>query len=176
MAYGCIYSLKRHHWVMCSLIGAGTGEVVERLLGRLNDMTRDEGGTLSRSLLGTLYTALPLHHRPTAKAVLRQLREDAGEIYLPVTQRAEAPSPFDPGLVAAVDNLPARRMKLGIFYMKHFYAVVIEIEELQVVELLQHEMAGIEQHVASGMLLDPLQEHLKGDAIVQVFSGMDLET
>ena|ERR1700682_241143 len=170
-----IASIQPHHPAIRRLIGAGTGEVVERLLGRVNDMTGDEGGTLSRSLLGTLYTAFPLHHGPAAEAVLRQLRKDTGEIYLPVTQRAEAPSPFDPGLVTAVDTLPARGMKLRIFYMEHLDAIVIEIEELQTVELLQHEMAGIEQHVASGMLLDPLQEHLKGDAIVQVFSGMDLE-
>jgi hypothetical protein len=82
---GLIALFQPHHSTIRGLIGAGAGEVVERFLGRVNNMTRDEGGTLSRSLLGTLYTAFPLHHGPTAEAVLRQLREDAGEIYLPVT-------------------------------------------------------------------------------------------
>ena len=53
---------------------------------------------------------------------------------------------------------------------------MIKVDELQIVELLQHKMAGIEQHVAAGMVFHPLQEHFERDAIVQVFSGMDLET
>ena len=60
--------------------------------------------------------------------------------------------------------------------MKHLDARVIEVDELQIVELLQYKMAGIEQHVTPGMVLHPLQEHFERDAIVQVFSGMDLET
>ena len=94
----------------------------------------------------------------------------------PSPSERNRPGPLDPGLVASVHALPRRRIKFRVLHMKHLDARMIEIDELQIVELLQHKMAGIEQHVAAGMVLHPLQEHFEGDAIVQVFSGMDFET
>src|ERR1700687_152752 len=126
-------------------------------------MTSDERATLGCSLIAALYTTFPLHHGPAFEAVLREFGKDSGEIDLPIAERAEAPCPFDPGLVAAVDTLPARPANCRVLHMEHFDAIVIEIDKLQIVELLQNKMAGIEQHVTSGMVLDPFQEHLEGD-------------
>src|ERR1700694_2707951 len=44
------FLFQPHHSAIRCLIRAGTGEIVERLLGRLNDMTGDERGALGRSL------------------------------------------------------------------------------------------------------------------------------
>src|SRR5450755_2035676 len=111
-------------------------------------MAGNERGALSRSLIAALDTAFPLHDSPAVEAVLREFRENTGEVHLPIAERAEASCPFDPGLVAAVDTLSPRRVKLRVLHVKHFDAIVIEINELQIIELLQHEMAGIEQHIA----------------------------
>src|SRR5689334_11390544 len=53
---------------------------------------------------------------------------------------------------------------------------MVKINELQIVELLQYKMAGIEQQIAAGVILYPVEEHLDGSAIMQIFSGMNLET
>ena len=60
--------------------------------------------------------------------------------------------------------------------MKHLDVAVIEIYELQIVELLKHEMTRIKQNTATGMVLHTIQKHLESCSVVQVFSRMDLET
>src|ERR1700687_2299346 len=102
-------------------------------------MTRDERRALGRSLFATLHTTLPLHHGPAIEAVLRELGEDAGKINLPVAQRSEPPRPFDPGLVASVNSLPAGGMEFRVLHVEHLDAIV-EIDELQVIKLLQNKM------------------------------------
>jgi len=51
---------------------------------------------------------------------------------------------------------------------------VIEIDVLQVIELLQHEVARVVQQVGAGMGVHPLEEHLIGSAVEQVLARMDL--
>ena len=58
--------------------------------------------------------------------------------------------------------------------MKHPDALVIDVDEVQVVELLQHEVAGIVQDIAARVVVHALQEHLEGDAVVQILTRMDL--
>ncbi|MNC52225.1 hypothetical protein D3C75_1015590 [compost metagenome] len=60
--------------------------------------------------------------------------------------------------------------------MKHADVIFIDIDKFQIVELLQHEMAGIEQHLAAWMSRNALMEHFKGNAIMQIFAGVDLIT
>ena len=68
------------------LIGITTGEIIESLIGRPDDMLIDEVDTLARAILRVLKTALPLKHGPALKAVFCELTENGAEIHLPVTQ------------------------------------------------------------------------------------------
>src|ERR1700680_3597576 len=140
---------QAHHPAIGCLIGTRTSKVVERLSRRLNDMTRNERSALSRTLTATLYTAFPFQYGPALKTVLREFGKNTIEIHLSVAQRAEPPSPVNPRLVASVYALPSRRMKFCILGMKHFDVAVIKINELQIVELLKHEMGGFKKHVGT---------------------------
>ena len=58
--------------------------------------------------------------------------------------------------------------------MKHPDALVVDVDVVQVVELLQHEVARVVENVAALVVVHALQEHLEGDAVVQVLTRMDL--
>ena len=60
--------------------------------------------------------------------------------------------------------------------MKHFDTVMVKVNELYVVKLLQHKMAGIVQYIATAVIAGCLKEALKRHSIVQVFPGMDFIT
>src|SRR5258708_29053352 len=128
-----------------------------------------------RSLFAALDAALPLQHRPSWKVILRQLGKYRIEINLPISRRTKPPGPINPSLIAPVNALTARRTKLRILHMKHFNPAVIKIDELQIIKLLQHEMARIKKHIASRMIAAALQKHFKRHPIVQIFAGMNLE-
>src|SRR5204862_2346110 len=51
----------------------------------------------------------------------------------------------------------------------------IEIDVLEIVELLQHEVTGIVQQVTALVTAQALEEHLERHAVVQILAGMDLE-
>ena len=124
---------------------------------------------------GCFKRALPLEHGPAVVAVLRELAEDSLEVDLTVARRAETPRPIDPALVAAVDAAAAVRPKLGVFHVKRFDALVVEVDESGVVELLQQEVARVVEDVRALMIADGFEETLERRAVVQVFAGMDLE-
>ena len=50
---------------------------------------------------------------------------------------------------------------------------MIDIDIRQVVHLLKMKVAGVIEHIAARMVIDPLQETLEGHAVMQVFAGMD---
>ena len=116
-------------------------------------------------------------HSSTAqpgKSYGRHLREDRREVDLPVAERAEAAGAVDPGLEAAVDALPAGRVELGILDVEDLDALVVDVDVVEVVELLQHEVARVVEHGSARVAADALEEHLEGHAVVQVLAGVDL--
>ena len=122
-----------------------------------------------------LQRALPFQHGPAGEVVLRHLGEDLREIDLPVAQRAEPSGAIHPCLIAAVDARPAVRAKLGILDVEAADAVVIDVEERQIIQLLQDEMAGIVQDVRPFVISRRRQEPFEGDAVVQILARMDFE-
>src|SRR5438270_12672025 len=60
--------------------------------------------------------------------------------------------------------------------MKHFYPLMIEVDEFKIVELLQNEVAGVIEDVAAFVPPQPIQKHFKADAVMKIFAGMNLET
>src|SRR5258706_2856105 len=166
---------KAQHPLQLRSIGARPGKVVERLLGHPDDVIADEPRTFRRPLLRMLEAAFPLEHRPAFVAVLRHLREDRLEVDLPVAERAEAPGAVHPRLVARVHALAAVRAELGVLDMQRLDARVVDVDELEVVELLQHEVRWVVVDAAARVVVDTLEEHLEGRAVEQVLARMQLE-
>src|SRR5438552_9034028 len=156
-------------------VGAGTGEIVERLFRDPDDMIGDELRPFARAILGVLETAFPLQHRPAGIIVLGELREDRLEVHLTVAQRTEPSGPLGPRLEPAIHALAAGRVELGVLDVKHADPLVIDVDVFEIVELLQHEMAGIVQDVATLVTADAVEEHFEGHAIVQILARMDIE-
>ena len=117
-------------------------------------------------------------HSSTAqpeKSYCASLEKIAAEVDLAVAERTEASSAIDPRLIAAVYALPAVGTELGILYVKHLDALVIQVEIFEIVELLQHEVAGIVKNIAARMIADAFEKHFERRAVVQVLAGMNLE-
>jgi hypothetical protein len=52
-------------------------------------------------------------------------------------------------------------MKFRVLNMKHLDALVVEVEELQIIELLLHEMTRVEEQVTPGMAFDAVEKHFE---------------
>ena len=78
----------------------------------------------------------------------------AAEIDLTVAERAEAARAFDPWRIAGIDALPSVRIELAVLDVKRLDPLVVDVDEFEVVELLQHEVRRI---VVDGAALVPLQ-------------------
>src|SRR5258707_11911756 len=118
-----------------------------------NDVAANELRAFTRAVLGMLQRTLPFQHRPAGKIVLRHLREDRAEIDLPIAKRPETPRTFDPAVIAAVHTLLALRTKLRILHMKRLDALMIDVDEREVVELLEDEIALGVENVSARVLL-----------------------
>src|SRR5882762_11841311 len=117
---------QTEHPAIRGLVRAGFCEIVERRAGGLNDVPGDERSAFGRALFGALDAAFPFKDGPAVKIILRELREDAGEIDLTVARRAKASGAIDPRLIAAVYALSPGRMELRIFDVKHLDALMIK--------------------------------------------------
>jgi hypothetical protein len=53
---------------------------------------------------------------------------------------------------------------------------MIEVNELKVIELLEDEVAGIEQDVAPRMLSDTIKKHFERGTIMEVFPRVHFKT
>src|SRR5438046_9095084 len=122
-------------------------------------MPRNEWRAFGCALFAALDAAFPFEHGPTVKTVLRELGKNGFEVDLAIAGRAEPSGAVDPRLKTPVHALAAARAELGVLHVKHLNSVVIEIDEFEIVELLQDEMAWIEQNVAAGMIFRALQTH-----------------
>src|SRR5258705_5193099 len=128
---------------MAALVRSARREIVECFLRDTDDMPGNEFCTLARPVLRVLEAAFPFQHGPGIVAVLRELGENGVEIHLSVSQRPEASGAADPAFITAVDANSPGRVELGILGVKRLDALVIEIDERDVVELLQQEMARV---------------------------------
>ena len=51
---------------------------------------------------------------------------------------------------------------------------MVDVDEVEIVELLQHEMRRVVVDLGARMVVQPLEEHLEGDAVDQVLAGVEL--
>ena len=73
------------------MVHAAGREVVEGAVGHADDVALDKGRTFGRAVLRMLETAFPLEHGPAVITVLGKLRENPGEVDLPVARRTKPP-------------------------------------------------------------------------------------
>src|SRR5882672_11993647 len=106
------------HLLVRGRVHAAAGKVVKRALGHADDVVGDERRTFARAVLRVLDAALPFQHGPAGVVVGRHLREDRGEVDLPVSERTEPARALEPGLEAAVHALFAGRVELGILHVE----------------------------------------------------------
>src|SRR5271166_246893 len=174
MVMALLPSLQSERALDLLLVDGGAGEIVERLLGDADDVLRDELGALAPPVFRVLETALPFQHRPGGIAVLRHLGENAGKIDLPVAERTEAPGPLDPRRIARIDALPSVRIELRVLDVERLDPLVVDVDELEIVELLQHEVRRIVVDRAALVALDRVEEALERRSVEQVLAGMEL--
>src|ERR1700733_3905377 len=155
-------------------VGAGSGEVVEYAVRPLEALGGDEFGALARRRLGMLQAAFPLVHGPAREIISRELGEDRLEINLAVAERPIAPGALEPSLIAAIDALLSGRIELGVLDVEHLDAVVIGVDEAQIVHALLDVMAGVVIDVATLVAADGVKKHVEGLAVEHVFAGVDL--
>src|SRR3546814_5255348 len=84
-----------------------------------------------------------------------------------------ASGPIDPALIPAIDAGPAVGPEFGILDVKAAYPLVIDVEEREIIELLEHEVARIEQQPCPRVPVHYLQKTLVGRAVVQILAGVD---
>src|SRR5579863_427083 len=148
------------------------GEIVESMLGNLDDVRLDEFRALLCSRHCEFQSTFPFEDCPAREIVLCHLGKDGPEIDLTVSQRAEASSALDPSLVAAVHALAPRGAKLGVLDVKCPDPLVVDIDELKVVELLKQHVARVVENVGPSMTVDGREEPLERDSVEQVFPRM----
>ncbi len=136
-------------------------------------MVADELGAFARAIFRVLDAAFPFEHGPAFVVIAGELREDALEIHLPVADGAEAAGAFEPGRVARIDALTAGWIELRVLDVEHLDPLVIDVDVVEIVELLQTEMARVEQDVAAPVALHAVEEHLERRAVEQVFARVD---
>src|SRR5208337_4425388 len=134
----------------------------------------DELGALARAVLRVLQAAFPFEDGPRRIAVLRHFGKNAAEVDLAVAERAEAPRPLDPRRIARIDALPPGRIELGILDVERLDPLVVDVDEFEIIELLQHEVRRIVVDRAALVALDRVEEALECRAVEQVLAGMEL--
>src|SRR5678815_4013542 len=160
--------------VRCDVAFAA-GKVIEYLVCHADDLALDDFRPLPRGVLWILQAAFPLVNRPTGKIVFGELRENGTKIHLTIPKRPVARRPLQPRLVSRVHPLPATRIELRVFHMKALDSLVVDVDELQVVQTLLDEVAGVIVDVAARVIVDFLQEPLEGHAIKEIRRGVDFE-
>ena len=91
----------------------------------------------------------------------------------PSPRERKRPARFYPVLVAPVHALPARGVKLGILDVEGPNPLVVEVDVLQVVKALKHEVGGVVEQAGARVVLHFVEEHLVADAVVQVLAGVN---
>jgi hypothetical protein len=133
------------------------------------------GAPFGSPVFRMLEAAFPFEHRPAVEAVLRELGENAGEIDLAVAQRAEAPGAVYPALVAGVDALAAGRVELGVLDVERLDALVVDVDEGEIVQLLQQEVRRVVVDVATRVVADGARGTSRRWRHRRVLAGMQLE-
>src|SRR5208282_456162 len=156
-------------------IGAGRREIVKDAIGHFDDVIGNELSALARGDFGVLQAAFPFVHRPSREIVSRELGKDRPEIDLPVAERPVAPRTLEPALIAAIDALLRRWVELGVLDVEHLDAIVIGVDEAEIVHALLDEVARVVIDVAALVAADRVEKHVERIAVEDVLARVNFE-
>ena len=80
----------------------------------------------------------------------------------PSPSERKRPARSTQGWIAGIDALPPVRVELGILDVKRLDALVIDVDEVEIVELLQQKMRRVVIDAAARVVLQPGEEPLEG--------------
>jgi len=115
--------------------------------------------------------SVPAHR----EIVLGKLAENRHGNLLTIHRANETSGPLEPVEIAAIWPGTPVRAKFGILDMKGADAIVIQVDERQVVQLLQDKMTGIEQDVGARVIIDGGQKPFERGPVVQILARMQLK-
>ena len=124
------------------IIDTAFGEIVEGPLGHADDVVFNEASAFARAVFRMFQRAFPLQHRPAVEIILGELGKHRAEIDMPVAQRAETSRPVDPALITAINAGTAGRIELGILDVKGADALVVNVDEIEIVHRLKDKWEG----------------------------------
>ena len=125
----------------------------------------------SRLLIG----AFPFEHRPAGVVVDGELGEDGAEVDVAVAGRPEAPGAVRPVGEAGIDALLRGRAKLRVLDVKGLDALVVDVDEADIVEVLQAEVRRVVVDAAALVPVDHGEEALVGRPVEQILAGVEFE-
>ena len=121
----------------------GTSKIIKGFFSSFNNMTLNERSPFTCPLFGTFNTALPFEYGPTVVIVLRELREDAWEVYFSIAYGTESTGALDPREIAAVCSGAGVRVELRVLHVEGFNAFVVEVDIAEVVHALEDEVMDV---------------------------------
>src|SRR5208283_593065 len=104
-----------------------------------------------------------------------ELGKDRFEINLAVAKRPVAPGALKPALIAAIDALLRGWVELGVLDVEHLDAIVIGVDEAEIVHALLDEVARVVIDVAALVAADRVEKHVERVAVEHVFARVDLK-
>jgi hypothetical protein len=145
------------------------------MVSDLDNLFADEFCAASRSIFRVLDAIFPLENSPSWVITLGEFAEDRTEVHLSVAKRAEASGTFRPTLVASVRSASAIRAELGILRMECADERMVYVDELEIVEMLQHEVARVIKNASTRVLPGSFKEVLKRHPVVEIFTRVEFE-
>src|SRR5690242_6247795 len=127
---------------------------IEGSLSDTDQMLLDEARALGGSLVRILQAALPFQRRPAVEAVARQAAENAAKIDITVAKTAEASGAVEPLGIAAIDPAAGADIEFGVLDVKGADPRVVAVDEAEIVDVLQAQMAGVVEDFRARMLID----------------------
>src|SRR5262245_3113757 len=140
-----------------------------------DDVVANELGTIAGSVLGMLKATFPFQRCPAAVAILGELGEDQAEVDIAVAGGPKPAGALQPVDVSRVNPRLGAAIPFGILDVKGNNALLVDVKEAAVVDVLQEEVRGIIEDARGRVLPDDAKETLKREAVVQVLAGMQFE-
>ena len=107
--------------------------------------------------------SIPIPARPSRRSrTAASLEKMPPKSTCPSPSERKRPARSIQDWIAAIDALPPVGLNSASLTWNSADALVVDVDEGQVVELLQHEVAGVVEDVAARVVADALEEHLEG--------------
>src|SRR5262245_24792926 len=108
-----------------------------------DNVVANEAGAIAGAVLGMFKATFPFQRGPAAVVILGEFGEDQAEVDIAVAWRAKPAGALQPVDVSRVDPRLGASIPFGILDVKGHDALVVDVKESTVVDMLQEEVRGI---------------------------------